>query len=76
MEISKMPRNNNKQNPNPNYVPPASVKKEIYTEWVGIPVDGVWRYRCGNIDCCKLIPFCCEQYEFKYCPYCGLKVRK
>lgn len=69
------PENNNGK-VNPNFVPPVSIKKEVFAKWVGIPVNGVWRYRCGNIDCCRLIPFGCEPYELNYCPYCGVKMRK
>lgn len=65
---------NNKANQN--YTPPASVKQETYTEWVSIPVDGVWRYRCGNINCCRIMPFGVDYREFNYCPYCGAKIRK
>jgi hypothetical protein len=45
--------------------------KVIHMGWVGIPVNGVWRYRCGNINCARLIPFGCEPNELDFCPYCG-----
>ena len=43
-------------------------------EWVMIPVNGVAEYRCGNIDCCRIIPFGKSPYEMLYCPYCGAKM--
>lgn len=61
---------------NSNYISLSQSKKEAHAEWVGIPVNGTWRYRCGNIDCCRLIPFGCEPHELNYCPYCGTKMHK
>ena len=43
----------------------------VRSKWVWIPVAGVMRFRCGNIDCCRSIPFGCSPSELKYCPYCG-----
>ena len=37
-------------------------------KWVKIPVDGEWRYRCGNIECCRLIP---KGPLPDKCPYCN-----
>lgn len=46
------------------------------SEWVLVPVGMVAQYRCGNIDCCRLIPFGCTPNELTYCPYCGSKNRR
>lgn len=43
--------------------------------WVMIPVGGAVNYRCGNIDCCRLIPFGKQPSEMAYCPYCGAKMK-
>jgi hypothetical protein len=43
----------------------------VHSKWVWIPVAGVMKFRCGNIDCCRLIPFGCSPDDLKYCPYCG-----
>lgn len=43
--------------------------------WVMIPVDGGVSYRCGNIDCCRLIPFGTRPSEMAYCPYCGANMK-
>lgn len=47
--------------------------KTIHMRWTGISVNGVWSYRCGNIDCARLIPFGCDPNELDFCPYCGAK---
>lgn len=52
----------------------AGYSKQIKSEWVMIPVDGVARYRCGNINCCRLIPFGAQPSEMAYCPRCGAKM--
>ena len=50
-------------------------RKQIDAEWVMIPVNGVACYRCGNIDCARLIPFGTKPQELKYCPNCGAKMK-
>ena len=52
----------------------AGYRKQSESEWVMIPVDGVARYRCGNINCCLLIPFGAQPSEMAYCPNCGAKM--
>ena len=54
--------------------PTVDAVEVVHGRWVMIPVDGVAEYRCGNIDCCRLIPFGCNPYELKYCPNCGAKM--
>ena len=54
--------------------PAADVSSVKHAEWVMIPVNGVATYRCGNIDCCRIIPFGCQPYDLHYCPYCGVKM--
>jgi hypothetical protein len=44
------------------------------SEWVAIPINGVLTFRCGNIDCARIIPFGCYPDQLKYCPYCGAKM--
>lgn len=53
----------------------AGYRKQIESKWVMIPVNGVARYRCGNIDCCRLIPFGCSPNELDYCPFCGARMK-
>ena len=53
----------------------AGYRKQIKSEWVMIPVDGVARYRCGNINCCRLIPFGAQPSEMAYCPNCGANMK-
>ncbi len=55
----------------PTIVPKRSV---AHTEWVMIPVDGVAKFRCGNFECCRLIPAGCSPRDLPYCPYCGSKM--
>lgn len=45
-----------------------------HTKWVMIPVNGVAKFRCGNINCCGLIPQGCSPNDLAYCPYCGAKM--
>lgn len=53
----------------------AGYRKQSEGEWVVIPVDGVFNYRCGNINCARLIPFGTTPQEMKYCPYCGARMK-
>ena len=55
------------------YNPKPSVQQK-HANWVGFPNAGVWSYRCGNIDCARIIPFGCKPNELVYCPYCGSKM--
>jgi hypothetical protein len=57
------------------YLLDNGVTIEKYSEWVLVPVGPVANYRCGNIDCCRLIPFGCMPEELSYCPYCGSKMK-
>lgn len=45
-----------------------------HTNWVMIPVNGAAKFRCGNIDCCRLIPRGCAPNDLAYCPHCGAKM--
>lgn len=54
--------------------PTADVAPVVHSEWVMIPVNGVARYRCGNIDCCRLMPFGCSPGELGFCPHCGARM--
>ena len=45
-----------------------------HTKWVMIPVNGVAKFRCGNINCCGLIPQGCSPNDLAYCPHCGAKM--
>ena len=54
--------------------PAADVVEVKHGEWIMIPVNGVAEYRCGNIDCCRIIPFGQSPYKMLYCPYCGAKM--
>lgn len=56
------------------FVPAADVAPVVHSEWVMIPVNGVARYRCGNIDCCRLMPFGCSPGELGFCPHCGARM--
>ena len=67
----KAKKNNNAVNKEYKPVPSA---KENHARWVGFPNQGVWSYRCGNLDCARLIPFGCNPNELAYCPYCGTKM--
>ena len=52
----------------------VAVKQKEF-ELVPIPAEGgVWKVRCGNIDCARLLPT--DYKQFKYCPYCGSKIIK
>ena len=42
-----------------------------HEQWVRVPSAGFAKYRCGNIDCARLIPFGHMPQELKFCPYCG-----
>ena len=55
-------------------LPTADVVEVKHSEWVMVPVSGVANYRCGNIDCCRLIPFGQMPSDLPYCPYCGAKM--
>lgn len=56
------------------YAPAVDAEPVTHSEWVWIPVAGVMTFRCGNIDCARLIPFGCQPSDLNYCPYCGAKM--
>lgn len=46
--------------------------KFLYSESVDYPLLSISRYRCLS---CK-ISFLDEDADYKYCPYCGRKIKK
>lgn len=56
--------------------PAVDAEPVIHSNWVMIPVNYVARYRCGNLNCARLLPFGCVPNELPRCPTCGAKMDK
>lgn len=52
----------------------ATESSVVHTKWEWIPVNGVVKIKCGNLNCCRLIPAGCSPSDLPYCPYCGSKM--
>lgn len=56
--------------------PAVDAEPVVHSKWKMIPVNGVACYRCGNLNCARLMPFGCMPHELPRCPYCGAKMDK